>query len=319
MFHLHWPGLPTADLLAPMREALGAGALSWLSLLLALVVAAAVLEGLVLQRLLHQAYDWRAFAASLADLAGRRLVDGLGVSVVSPLLHWCSAHRLGDWPLATPWQWLGLFLAHELAYYVYHRCAHRVHWFWATHAVHHSPNQLTLAAAFRLGWTGKLSGHALFFAPLLWLGASPQAVFGLLALNLLYQFWLHAPWLPRLGPLEWVLNTPSHHRVHHASNPEYLDCNFGGVLIVFDRLFGSFVAELHDQPPRYGLSAPLHSHNPLRIATVGWLGLWRALVVARGWRGRLHALFGPPDGAVRPCVPARSRPSQPFPSVADPP
>ena len=132
--------------------------------------------------------------------------------------------------------------------------------------MHHSPNELTLAAALRLGWTGKLTGTAFFFAPLVWLGFAPLAVLGALSANLLYQFWLHAAWVPRLGPLEWVLNTPTHHKVHHASNPEYLDCNYGGVLIVFDRLFGTFV-ELRDEvPPRYGLTPPLHSHNPVRIA-----------------------------------------------------
>lgn len=270
----------------------------WLTGLLLAVVLAAAAEGLVLQFVRRRDYDWRAFAASLADAAGRRLIDGLGLSVVAPLLRWCWLHRLGDWPLDTALQWLGLFLAHELSYYVYHRCAHRVHWFWATHAVHHTPSQLTLAAALRLGWTGKLSGHALFFAPLLWLGASPQAVFGILALNLLYQFWLHAPWMPRLGPLEWVLNTPAHHRIHHASNPEYLDCNYGGVLIVYDRLFGSFRAERAGVPPRFGLTTPLDSHNPLRIATIGWLGLGRTVARAvrerQGWRGLARALFGPP-------------------------
>lgn len=299
MLSFEWSSLPAASNLALMHEAFGVEAVHWLSALLALVIVASVLEGLVLQKCWHQSYDWRAFAASFADLVGRRLIDALGFSVAAPLLHWCVVHRLSDWALTTPLQWLLLFMAHELAYYAYHRCAHRVHWFWATHAVHHSPNQLTLAAAFRLGWTGKLSGHTLFFAPLLWLGASSQAVFGLLALNLLYQFWLHAPWMPRLGPLEWVLNTPSHHRIHHASNPEYLDCNYGGVLIVYDRLFGSLVTERADVVPRYGLSTPIHSHNPLRIAAVGWLGLWNALTSARGLRAWLVVIFGPPRRAGR--------------------
>lgn len=279
---------------ASLRALVSPEAQPWLLGLLLVVLVAALVEAAMLHVVRHQAYDWRALAASLADAAGRRAIDALGLSVAAPLLAWCHQQRIGDWPLHTPLQWLGLFLAHELAYYAYHRSAHRVHWFWATHAVHHTPNQLTLAAALRLGWTGRLSGHALFFAPLLWLGASPQAVFGTLAANLLYQFWLHAPWMPRLGPLEWVFNTPAHHRIHHAANPEYLDCNYGGVLIVFDRLFGSFVAERPGVPPRYGLSTPLHSHNPLRIATIGWLGLARALRRARGWRAVLRALFGPP-------------------------
>jgi sterol desaturase/sphingolipid hydroxylase (fatty acid hydroxylase superfamily) len=175
-----------------------------------------------------------------------------------------------------------------------------VRWFWATHAVHHSPNELTLAAALRLGWTGKLTGSALFFAPLVWLGFPPAAVLATLAANLLYQFWLHAPWMPRLGPLEWVLNTPTHHKVHHASNPEYLDCNYGGVLIVFDRLFGTFVDLRDDVPPRYGLTTPLVTHNPIRIALHGWLALAQDLRAARGVRAGLRILFGPPAAAHPP-------------------
>jgi sterol desaturase/sphingolipid hydroxylase (fatty acid hydroxylase superfamily) len=178
-----------------------------------------------------------------------------------------------------------------------------VRWFWATHAVHHSPNELTLAAALRLGWTGKLSGSAIFFVPLVWLGFPPFAVLATLGANLLYQFWLHAPWMPRLGPLEWVFNTPTHHKVHHASNPEYLDCNYGGVLIVFDRLFGSFVALRADVPPRYGLSTPLVSHNPVRIALHAWLALAQDLRAASGTRARLRLLFGPPGS-----VPLHSNP-----------
>jgi sterol desaturase/sphingolipid hydroxylase (fatty acid hydroxylase superfamily) len=169
-----------------------------------------------------------------------------------------------------------------------------VRWFWATHAVHHSPNELTLAAALRLGWTGKLTGTAFFFTPLVWLGFPPSAVLASVALNLLYQFWLHAPWMPRLGPLEWVLNTPTHHKVHHASNTEYLDCNFGGVLIVFDRLFGTFVDERPGVRIRYGLTTPLHTYNPFRIAFHEWLNLGRDLQTARTWRAGIQTLLGPP-------------------------
>jgi sterol desaturase/sphingolipid hydroxylase (fatty acid hydroxylase superfamily) len=187
-----------------------------------------------------------------------------------------------------------LFIGQEFCYYWHHRAAHRVRWFWATHCVHHSPNELTLASALRLGLTGKISGAALFFVPLVWLGYAPVAVLATVGLNLLYQFWLHATWIPKLGPLEWVLNTPSHHRVHHASNPEYLDRNYGGVLIVFDRLFGTFSAEREAVAPRYGLTTPLRSYNPLRIALHGWQALARDLVATRGWRARLRVLFGPP-------------------------
>ncbi|MCU4118587.1 sterol desaturase family protein [Variovorax sp. N23] len=277
-----------------LGESLGTDAMRWLALLPLVVIGIATLEGLVRTFWLRRGYDWRAFAASVADALGRRAVDALGLSLAAPLLAWAYAHRLQTLPLSTPLAFLLLFVGQEFFYYGYHRCAHRVRWFWATHAVHHSPNELTLAAAMRLGWTGQLTGTALFFTPLVWLGFPPNAVLASVALNLLYQFWLHAPWMPRLGPLEWVLNTPTHHKVHHASNTEYLDCNYGGVLIVFDRLFGTFVDERADVPIRYGLTTPLRTHNPLRIAFHEWGNLGRDLWAARSWRGRLRTVFGPP-------------------------
>jgi sterol desaturase/sphingolipid hydroxylase (fatty acid hydroxylase superfamily) len=277
-----------------VRHAMSPEWLPWIAALLGLVLGAATLEGLVQQFLLHQQYDWRAYAASLGDAMGRYAVDSLGLSVVTPMLMWVYAHRLGDVPLNTVTQWLLLFFLEEFLYYWYHRSAHRVRWFWATHAVHHSPNELTLAASLRLGWTGKLTGTGLFFAPLLWLGFAPFAVFGMLAVNLLYQFWQHATWIPKLGPLEWVLNTPAHHRVHHASNPEYLDKNYGGVLIIFDRFFGTLVTERDDVPLRFGLTTPLRSHNPLVIATHEWRHLAQDLWAARGVSDVARALFAPP-------------------------
>lgn len=277
-----------------LGESLGADAMRWLALLPLLVIGIATLEGLVRTCLLRRAYDWRAFAASIADALGRRAVDALGLSLAAPLLAWAFDHRVQTLALSTPLAFALLFVGQEFFYYWYHRCAHRVRWFWATHAVHHSPNELTLAAALRLGWTGKLTGTALFFTPLVWLGFPLTAVLASVALNLLYQFWLHAPWMPRLGPLEWVLNTPTHHKVHHASNTEYLDCNYGGVLIVFDRLFGTFVDERADVAIRYGLTTPLYTYNPLRIAFHEWRNLARDLWAARSWRARLLTVFGPP-------------------------
>lgn len=294
------------------REALRASIapewLPWLGALLAVVMLATLAEGLVLQR--RRGYDWRAFAATLGDVALRRATDGLGLSIAAPLLWWAHEHRRASIALDDVASVALLFLGTEFCYYWQHRCAHRVRWFWASHVVHHSPNELTLASSLRLGWTGKLAGSALFFAPLVWLGFSPLAVAAALSLNLLYQFWLHATWIPRLGPLEWLFNTPSHHRVHHAANAEYLDCNYGGVLIVFDRLFGSFVAERDDVRPRYGLTEPLHSYNPLHIALHGWLKLGADLARSRSLRGALRTLFGPPPASI----PTPPQTSTPFPS-----
>ncbi|MGV8918338.1 MAG: sterol desaturase family protein [Pseudomonas sp.] len=270
------------------------GALPWLFGLLLIVLAAATLEGLVQTLVRRKPYDWKAYAASLADAVARRGVDALGLSLAAPILAWAYAHRINTLELNTPLAIFILFMGQEFLYYWYHRASHTINWFWATHSVHHTPNELTLASALRLGWTGKLTGTTLFFAPLIWIGFSPTAVLSVVAGNLLYQFWLHAPWMPKLGPLEWVLNTPTHHKIHHASNPQYMDRNYGGVLIIFDRLFGTFVDERDDVVIRYGLTEPLQSHNPLRIALHGWMTLGKKVLHAHCWRDRVKAVFGPP-------------------------
>ena len=278
---------PLAALLGtPAPRALAAG----FALLVALVLAEGVLRRLVLGR----PWDWRAAAASLADAGVRRGLDLAGIALAAPAPGYAFAHRLATIRMDGVGPWLALLLLVELAYYAHHRLAHRIRWLWATHAVHHSSNELTLAAAARLGWTGRLGGAVLFFAPLVWLGFPPGAVAGTVAAGLLWQFWLHVDWLPRLGALEWILNTPSHHRVHHASNPEYLDCNFGGLLIVYDRLFGTFVAERADVDIRFGLVRPVRSCNPVRIAFHEWWAMARDFLAARGLRARLRVLFGPP-------------------------
>ena len=268
-----------------------ARALGLLALALLLV---AVAEALLRRYVWRRPTDLRGVAASLGDALVRRGVELLGLTAAAPLPAWAFAHRLATIRMDSATAWLGLYLLVEFAYYWHHRLTHRVSWFWATHSVHHSSNELMLASAVRLGWTGRLGGAIAFFTPLVWIGFAPQAVFGLLAAGLFYQFWIHADWLPGLGPLEWVLNTPTHHRVHHASNPEYLDCNYGSTLIVFDRLFGTFTALRPDIEIRYGLTAPVLSNNPIRIAFNGWIALARAFGAARGARARLRVLFGPP-------------------------
>jgi sterol desaturase/sphingolipid hydroxylase (fatty acid hydroxylase superfamily) len=256
-------------------------------------LAASLVEGLVLT-IAKRAYDWREALASLAVAVVRRFTDLLPLAIAMPGGWWLYEHRLASPPLDAWWSWALLGLGLEFCYYWYHRAAHRVRWFWASHAVHHSPNAFNLSAAYRLGWTGRASGTLLFFLPLAWLGFPPPAIAAMFALNLLYQFWIHAEWIPRLGPLEGWLNTPSAHRVHHAADVEYLDANYGGVLLVFDRLFGTYVAEREDLAPRYGWVVPLRTYNPVRIAFFQWVAILRDLRRARGWRERAGYLFGPP-------------------------
>jgi len=257
------------------------------------VLVLALLEAIVLSR--RQRYDWRAFGVSALDLVLRISVNILlPLSIATPIVRLAYQHRLATINVNGALALLLLFIGQEFCYYCYHRAAHRVRWFWGNHAVHHSPNELNLSAALRIGIFGKLTGNSLFFIPLIWIGFDPRTVFTLLSLNLLYQFWIHATWIPKLGWLEGIVNTPSAHRVHHASNVDYLDANFGGVLLVFDRLFGTYVKERDDLPCRYGLVEPITSYNPLRIQFAQWAGLLRDLRGARSVRAVCGYLFMPP-------------------------
>jgi sterol desaturase/sphingolipid hydroxylase (fatty acid hydroxylase superfamily) len=262
------------------------------------VIVIATLEGLILAVVMRRNYNWRAYIASLADALGRQyfVYTFLPLSLAQPAVDFAWNHRLFTVPLNSAVAVVVLVIAQDFSYYWFHRCSHRVRWFWATHAIHHSSNEFNLATSYRFGWTGRLSGAAIFYVPMIWLGFAPGPVFVAAGLGLLYQFWLHAEWIPKLGWLEYVLNTPSHHRVHHASNAEYLDRNYGGIFIVFDRMFGTFVAERDDLPCRYGLVTPLRSNNPVIIAFHEWRALARDLWWARSWGERLACLIGPPAG-----------------------
>ncbi|WP_373539426.1 sterol desaturase family protein [Chamaesiphon sp.] len=241
-----------------------------------------------------QLYSWQESLISLGIFLVHHLAQILFMFVPSGMLFFAWQYRsytvtMDDW-----WSIPFLFISIEFCYYWYHRTAHKVRWLWATHTVHHSSIYFNLSAAYRLGWTGWLSGNILFFMPLAWLGFHPIFIGIGLSLNLLYQFWIHTELIPKLGILEWVFNTPSHHRVHHAANHEYIDRNFGGVLIIFDRLFGTFAIEQPNQPIVYGLTHPLCSHNPFIIALSEWQRILRDIFTAKTWQDRFRAILGAP-------------------------
>lgn len=269
------------------------------------VIVAAILAEIAWYRFTrHEPYPWREFLVSLAIFIMRLPTRLLQAAVMAPLFALAWSCRVVTVPIDTWWGLALLFLGVEFCYYWVHRCDHRVRWLWATHAVHHSPERIHLASAFRLGLTGAISGSWLLYLPLVLLGFHPVAVAGMLAANLFFQFWLHTDAIGRLGPLEWIFNTPSHHRVHHASNTPYLDRNFGGVIIIWDRLFGTFAAERPGLQLRYGLVEPIGSSNPLVIALHEWRAMFRDLRKARGPRAALRTLFGPPEKTTSPAASA---------------
>jgi alkylglycerol monooxygenase len=189
--------------------------------------------------------------------------------------------------------WTAVFLLVDLAYYWSHRMSHEVHLLWAGHVVHHSSEEYNLAVALR-----QSSLHGLmtwvFYVPLALAGVPVAMFVTCYGLNLVYQFWIHTRAVGRLNPLtELVLNTPSHHRVHHGVNPKYQDRNYAGVLIVWDRLFGTFTPE--EEEPVYGITHPLASWNPLWANVHVFVDIWRVVRRTRGWRNKLKAVFGPPS------------------------
>jgi sterol desaturase/sphingolipid hydroxylase (fatty acid hydroxylase superfamily) len=275
-----------------------------LPLLPLLTLSAIALEWALGQWRRRPVYDLRETAVTVFIALGHRLVNlALAGSFAAPAL-WAYRHRLLDIPLQGAIPLTALFFAVELAYYLQHLSLHKLRWFWASHCVHHSASRINLSAGLRLGWASGLAGGFLFYLPLILLGFSPTGVLGMLALNGLYQFFLHMAHAPSLGPLEWVLNTPRHHHVHHAVNDSCLDRNFGGILIVFDRLFGTFAAAPADEALKFGLSDPSARRAGIAIIYAGWLEVGRAVAGARGPVSLARALFGRPGLPAAPPLPA---------------
>jgi sterol desaturase/sphingolipid hydroxylase (fatty acid hydroxylase superfamily) len=203
----------------------------------------------------------------------------------------------GDW-----WVWVLLFFADDLAYYWFHRVSHESRLFWASHVVHHSSQHYNLSTALRQTWVPMT--YFPFWLPLPLLGFPVWMVLLAQAWSLIYQFWIHTERIHRLPRwVEGVLNTPSHHRVHHGMNHQYLDKNYGGILIIWDRLFGTWEPER--ERVRYGLTKQLTTFNPVQVAFHEYIALWRDLRTARSWRTRWNLLFrgpgwSPPEPEIGP-------------------
>lgn len=191
------------------------------------------------------------------------------------------------------WTWAALFIVDDLAYYIFHRVSHESRLFWNFHVVHHSSEQYNLSVAVRQSWFSGIA-HWMFYAPIMLLGFAPWMFATMHGLNLIYQFWIHTKVIDRLPRwFEYIFNTPSHHRVHHGVNEPYLDRNYAGVLIIWDRLFGSFVPETEE--PRYGIIKPINSYNPLWVNTHAWVEMFAALRERRGILEKLRCIFGSPN------------------------
>jgi alkylglycerol monooxygenase len=204
---------------------------------------------------------------------------------------WLFGHRLFGISDGAAWAWVACFLGVDFLYYWFHRWSHEVNAGWAAHVVHHQSEEYNLAVALRQGAFQPVFSWV-FYLPLALVGFPPPMFLAVSSFNTLYQFWIHTRLIGRLGPLEWLLNTPSHHRVHHARNPRYIDRNHGGTLIVWDRLFGTFREEADE--PVYGTAKPLASWNPVWAHLHYWFELWRLARRSHGPLERLRVLWERP-------------------------
>ena len=190
--------------------------------------------------------------------------------------------------------WVLLFFLDDFTFYWHHRLSHEFRILWAAHVNHHSSEQYNLSTALRQSWTEILYKY-IFFLWLPFLGFHPMMVLTQISINLIFQFWVHTKLIKKLPPIiEFLFNTPSHHRVHHASNVRYLDRNHAGTLIIWDRIFGTFAEEKDDEPVVYGITTNIDTYNPLKIATHEYASLWRDIREAPRFSDKLKYIFYAP-------------------------
>jgi sterol desaturase/sphingolipid hydroxylase (fatty acid hydroxylase superfamily) len=230
----------------------------------------------------HNVYALKDFGGSMSQLGINILVRlALGGAVIG-LHFFLYRYRIFEVP-AGPWGWLLTFIVIDFVFYGYHRASHRMRFLWCAHVVHHSSEHMNLGTALRQSPTGPFT-KVLFYWPLPLLGFDPLVIASAGALATLYGFWTHTKVVKKLwAPLEWLFVTPSHHRAHHGSNPEYIDKNYGNFLIIWDRLFGTFEPEA--APVQYGLTKNIGTYNPLRIAFTEWVALFKDSLGSTSLRG----------------------------------
>jgi len=239
-------------------------------------------------------YEARDSAASLFMGLGNFAIGFLNFGIVASVSSWVYQYRIFE----IGYQWYAfilIFFAEDLCYYWFHRLSHEHRLWWAAHINHHSSQYYNLSTALRQTWTGGFAGTWLPWIALSLLGLPTPLIVFQKGISLVYQFWIHTEAIDKTWrPFEYIFNTPSHHRVHHATNPRYLDANYAGILIIWDRMFGSFIPEDTAEPCRYGIVKQIASFNPLVVAFHEWVALGKDVLTAKSLKGAFMFTFGPP-------------------------
>lgn len=237
-------------------------------------------------------YETKDAFTSLAMGTGSLVSGIIFGSMIFAMAAWVHEYRI--WDIEVSWGnalWLVplIFMLDDLAYYCFHRSAHRVRWFWAAHVNHHTSQHYNLSTALRQSWTGFFALGFIFRMPLLFIGFPPALVFFLGGINLVYQYWIHTEAIDKMPRwFEAVMNTPSHHRVHHATNARYLDRNYAGVFIIWDKMFGTFEPETDAEKIQYGIVKNLETYNLIWVAFHEWVGIARDIWAAPSWRDKIN-------------------------------
>lgn len=240
-------------------------------------------------------YEKKDAISSVTMGFGQLLSDVLMGAISVAIMMWIWQFRFFDWGYG--WKAiLACLLAQDFVYWYKHMAAHKIRWFWSAHVVHHSSEHYNLSTAMRQPWNNHFTGFVLLSSPLVLLGFHPALVAFIGAVNLVYQFWIHTEAIKRMPRwFEFLFNTPSHHRVHHATNPRYLDSNYGGILIIWDRMFGTFVEERDDDPVKYGVVTPIKTFNPVKIAFAELVQILKDVTQSGiTLKDRLYYLFAKP-------------------------
>lgn len=250
------------------------------------------IELYISQREKRDLYEWRDSWASIGMGIGVVFIGLFMKAIALACYTWLYQYRL----ITLPWHWLtwlAILFADDFTFYWHHRLSHEVRFFWAAHINHHSSQRYNLATALRQSWGEDIYKFIWWFwLPLI--GFPPLMIMMMQSVSLIYQFWIHTQLIDKLGFLEKFINTPSHHRVHHATNVRYLDQNHAAIFIIWDKIFGTFEPERADDPVVYGITTNINSYNLLTIATHEYQALWHDVKNASTWRDSFYYLIKPP-------------------------
>lgn len=244
----------------------------------------------------RKTYTWKDTMANVYLMLLNAVVDLLFRVVYIAILVWVFQFSVVQWQRGFMY-WLVLLLAEDFLYYWLHRFDHEIRFFWATHVTHHSSEQLNFSVGFRSSVFQPLY-RFVYFLPLAFFGFQAADIVFMYSATQIWGIFVHTELIHKLGPLEYIFVTPSHHRVHHANNPQYLDKNMGMFLIIWDKIFGTFQPELPPekyQPIHYGLTKPVDNPNAVNIVFHEWKQIWKDVSQpGLNWKQRLHYVFGPP-------------------------